>query len=231
MNQITIGRNSQSTIVVPTQYSTVSGNHATITKEGNSYVLEDHSTNGTYINGTYIHNSSCQIRPNDRISLGTQYILDFSVVQNLFGSGRSTQRFAGTPATARVTPMQAHQQAQLNQQININVAAQAQENHRETPQCLNRWNWGAFCFGWIWGIGNGVYWPLITLIPYVGQVAALIIVFILGANGSRYAWEKYTGSAADFDAKQHSWAVAGGIYILIVVIVSFVAGIAIALGA
>ena len=231
MNQITIGRNAQSTIVVSSQYNTVSGNHATITKEGNSYILEDHSTNGTYINGTRILRTSCQIRPSDHITLGTQYVLDFSLVQNLLGSGRATQRFAETPATARVTPMQAPQQAPLNQQININVGAHAQEFQRETPQCLNKWNWGAFCLGWIWGVGNGVYWPLITLIPYVGQVAALIIIFILGANGSRYAWKKYTGSAADFDAKQHSWAVAGGIYMLVVIIVSFFAGIAIALGA
>lgn len=231
MNQITVGRNAQSTIVVPSQYNTVSGDHATISKNGNSYILEDHSTNGTYVNGSHIHHASCQIRPGDQITLGQQYILDFSAVQNLLGSGRVTQRFPETPATARVAPMQVPQQAPLNQQININVAAQAQEMQRETPQCLNKWNWGAFCLGWIWGVGNGVYWPLITLIPYVGQIAALIIIFILGANGSRYAWEKYTGSASDFDAKQHSWAVAGGIYILVVVIVSLIAGIAIALGA
>lgn len=230
MNQITVGRNAQSTIVVSSQYSTVSGNHATITKEGNSYILEDHSTNGTYINGTRIHNASCQIRPSDRITLGQQYVLAFSTVQNLLGYGRETQRYPETPATARMAPGQVPHQAPLNQQININVAAQGQGQQRETPACLNQWSWGAFFWGWIWGIGNGVYWPLITLIPYVGQVAALIIAFVLGANGNRYAWDKFTGSAAEFDEKQHNWAVAAGICFLICIIIGIIAGVAIAAG-
>ena len=55
MNQITIGRNSQSTIVVGAEYNTVSGNHATISFDGVSYILQDHSTNGSYVNGNYIH--------------------------------------------------------------------------------------------------------------------------------------------------------------------------------
>ena len=231
MNQITIGRNPQSTIVVSSQYNTVSGNHATITRDGSAYILEDHSTNGTYINGTRIYHASCQIRPGDQITLGQQYILDFSVVQNLLGSGHATQRYPETPATARVAPMQVPQQAPLNQQININVGAQqGQEQQRETPACLNQWSWGAFYWGWIWGIGNGVYWPLITLIPYVGQVAALIIAFVLGANGNRYAWEKFTGSAAEFDEKQHNWAVAAGICFLICIVIVIIAVIVMAAG-
>ena len=228
MNQITIGRNSLSTIVVSPQYNTVSGNHATITKDGSSYILEDHSTNGTYINGVRIHHASCQIRPGDHITLGLQYTLNFSEVQALLDSTRPTQRVPSTP----VAPMQMPQNAPLNQQININMggAQPGQEMKRETPQCLNQWNWGAFYWGWIWGIGNGVYWPLITLIPYVGQVAALIIMFILGANGSRYAWEKFNGTAAEFDEKQHSWAVAAGIAFLICIVIVIIAVIVIAAG-
>ena len=60
-NQITIGRNPQSTIVVDAQYTTVSGLHATITRNGNVLTLEDHSTNGTYINGQKIHHASATI--------------------------------------------------------------------------------------------------------------------------------------------------------------------------
>ena len=54
MSQITIGRNAQSTIIVGAEYNTVSGNHATISYDGQSYILQDHSTNGTYINGIRI---------------------------------------------------------------------------------------------------------------------------------------------------------------------------------
>lgn len=223
MNQITIGRNSQSTIVVSSQYNTVSGNHATITKDGSSYILEDHSTNGTYINGVRIHHASCQIRPGDQITLGLQYTLNFSEVQGLLGSGRQTQRVPATPETARVAPMQMPQNAPLNQQININVggAQPGQEMQRETPQCLNKWNWGAFWLNWIWAAGNGVWWGLLALIPYVGFVVAII----LGINGNSSAWEKFSGTAAEFDEKQRSWTKASWIILIVIIVISFLVGV------
>lgn len=226
-NQITIGRNPQSTIVVDAKYNTVSGNHATITRNGNTLTLEDHSTNGTYVNGVKCHNGSVQIRMGDSVTLGQQYPLDISEVMSLLGGHAATQRMV-TPATARVPQPEAQGQ---NVNVQVNVAAAKPEVYespvRETPQCLDSWNWGAFIFGWLWGVCNGVYWPLITLIPYVGQVAALIICFILGANGNRYAWKEYSGSAHEFDEKQHNWAVAAGVYavILVLLIVIFVIAI------
>ena len=226
MAQITIGRNTQSTIVVDAQYNTVSGNHATISYDGVAYILQDHSTNGTYVNGNRIHHASCQIRLGDHITLGTQYVLNMNEVISLLGGGRATQRRVDTPATARVAP-----QAQpMNQQINVNIGGNANNPKYagEQPVCLNKWNWGAFWFGWLWGVCNGVYWPLITLIPYIGQIAALIICFILGANGSRYAWDNFNGTATEFDAKQASWAKAAGICFIITIILSFIAGIIIA---
>lgn len=104
MAQITIGRNAQSTIVVDAQYNTVSGNHATISYDGAAYILQDHSTNGTYVNGNRIHHASCQIRLGDHITLGTQYVLNMNEVTSLLGGGRATQRRVDTPATARVIP-------------------------------------------------------------------------------------------------------------------------------
>lgn len=225
MNQITIGRNSQCTLVVAPQYKTVSGTHATITYDGNHYILQDHSLNGTYVNGVKIHNSSYNIHKGDTITLGQQYQLSFSHIQSLFSTGHNTVRKDGTQPVnmggGNVNNLQ---------QININVEG----NNgfvREEPKCLHKWNWGAFFWGWIWGVGNGVYWPLITLIPYVGQVAALIIIFILGANGSQYAWEKFSGSASEFDEKQHNWAVAAGIAFFISIAIIVIAIIAIAAGA
>lgn len=229
-NQITIGRNPQSTIVVDAKYNTVSGNHATITRNGNTLTIEDHSTNGTYVNGVKCHNGSVQIHMGDSVTLGQQYPLNISEVMSLLGGPAATQRMV-TPATARVPQPDAHQQ-NVNVQINVggansNRSHEEVSSYRETPKCLNDWSWGAFVWGWLWGVCNGVYWPLITLIPYVGQLAALIICFILGANGNRYAWEKFSGSAAEFDEKQHNWAVAAGVYavILVLLIVIFVIAI------
>lgn len=200
MNQITIGRDSQSTIVVPAQYSTVSGAHATITKSGNAYSLEDHSKNGTYVNGKHIHNSSCPVRLGDRITLGPEYVLNFSEVLKYLDSSLATQRIPVTPGTARVD-------------------APLQEQYA-TPACLNDWNWGAFLLGWIWGVGNGIYWPIVMLIPVIGQLAALVIIFVLGVNGNRYAWAVFKGTADEFDKKQQIWTKAGWIFFIASIILS-----------
>ena len=117
MAQITIGRHAQSTIVVDAQYNTVSGNHATISYDGTAYALQDHSTNGTYVNGNRIHNASCQIRLGDHITLGSKYVLNMNEVISLLGGGRTTQHRVETSAAPRVAP-----QAQpMNQQINVNI--------------------------------------------------------------------------------------------------------------
>lgn len=213
-NQITIGRNPQSTIVVDAQYTTVSGSHATITRSGNVLTLEDHSTNGTYVNGQKVHHASATIRQGDTITLAHQYTLNMSEVLRYLGSGQETQRI---PQPQETSPMVA----------DMPVSEQTPSVGKKTPQCLDHWSWGAFVWGWLWGVCNGVYWPLVTLIPYVGQVAALIICFILGANGNKYAWEKFTGSAEEFDRKQHNWAIAAGIYAIILAIAFVIALIAI----
>ena len=204
-NQITIGRNPQSTIVVDAQYTTVSGSHATITRNDNVLTLEDHSTNGTYINGQKIHHASATIRIGDTITLGRQYPLNMREVLRYLGGGYETQRI---PQPQGTTPAVADMPASM----------ETPSVGKKTPQCLDHWSWGAFVWGWLWGVCNGVYWPLVTLIPYVGQVAALIICFILGANGNKYAWEKFTGSAEEFDRKQHNWAIAAGIYAIILAV-------------
>lgn len=118
-NQITIGRNPQSTIVVDAKYNTVSGNHATITRNGETLTLEDHSTNGSYVNGVKYHNGSVQIHMGDNVTLGQQYSLDLNKVMSLLGGHAATQRQV-TPATAREA------QPQSAPQININVGGNPQ---------------------------------------------------------------------------------------------------------
>ena len=103
MNSITIGRNPQNTIVVGAEYTTVSGNHATIEQVGNQLYLTDHSTNGTYINGSLVHNRRVAISPSDRITLSTHYPLNMQqVMQHLAPAAspsRATARYVPTPET------------------------------------------------------------------------------------------------------------------------------------
>ena len=66
---------------------------------------------------------------------------------------------------------------------------------------IKGWNWGAFFFNWIWGLFNGVYWPLvlfiIPFIPVVGQLGTLIICIFLGAKGNEWAWKAKSWSSVE----------------------------------
>ena len=77
---------------------------------------------------------------------------------------------------------------------------------REIPDRLNRWNWGAFFLNWIWGLGNSVWIALLCLIPGVN----LVMMFVLGAKGSKWAWQNSTWRDEEhFRKTQRNWAIAG----------------------
>lgn len=216
MNTITIGRNPQNTIVVGAEYTTVSGNHATIEQVGNQLYLTDHSTNGTYINGSLVHNRRAAISPSDRITLSTHYPLSMAQVMQYFATAavpsRATARYVPTPQAP--APQEVHQQAQQPEA----------PTPKDEPSNLNSFNWGAFLLSWIWGCGNGIYWPLIIFIPYVGWAAGIVIPFVLGFRGNRMAWEKYNGSALAFEAKQASWTKGAWIYVICAFSLSLIIG-------
>jgi len=78
-----------------------------------------------------------------------------------------------------------------------------QGNLAIVPQEIRGWNWGAFFLGWIWGIGNNVWIALLTLIPYVN----FVMVFILGANGNVWAWQKRKWDSVEhFKKSQRVWS-------------------------
>lgn len=89
-----------------------------------------------------------------------------------------------------------------------------------TPTDLNKFSWGGFIFGWLWGLFNGVYWSLLTWIPFVN----IVVLFVLGFKGRRSAWEsRKFSSVADFERTQHGWDVAGIIvFVLNIILVFFV---------
>ncbi len=86
------------------------------------------------------------------------------------------------------------------------------------------WNWGAFMFTWIWGIFNGIYWPLFLLAaPFVFYIsftfgilviptASLIVAAVLGAKGNEMAWNAGKINWKDssrFNFVQEMWNKAG----------------------
>ncbi len=80
---------------------------------------------------------------------------------------------------------------------------------RPIPAEIDRWNWGAFLLNWIWGIGNNTFIALLTLIPFFG---ILIMPFVLGAKGSRWAWRNGRWDSVEhFKRVQRLWAIWGAV--------------------
>jgi hypothetical protein len=85
-----------------------------------------------------------------------------------------------------------------------------------TPDRIKRWNWGAFVFGWLWGIFNSVWISLLTLIPFVN----VVMIFVLGVKGNQWAWEKSDLTDVDlFLKKQRKWNIAAAIFTLVFLLV------------
>lgn len=200
MAQITIGRNAQSNIVVDAQYNTVSGNHATISYDGSIYTLQDHSTNGTYINGNRIHNASCQIRRGDHITLGSQYVLNMNEVISLLGGGRATQRRVETPATQRVAPP---------------VVPQAPEKHESIRQAMPNSYMGLAIVSLVLGAS--------TLVCLIFSILAIVNA---GKVSTLWANKEYAAAReASNKAKTFSWiSIIAGFALVIILIALAMSG-------
>lgn len=185
MRTITVGRDNSCDIVI--NDPRVSRIHANITSQNGSYIYRDMSTNGTIINGAMLRGNNMNIRYGDSVLLASSVALPWQKVQSLLplDDGNSYIR----------PPEASYQYPPNNGQ------------GKGTPRILNNWSWGGFYFGWLWAVFNGIYWPLIIFIPIIGWFAALIIAFILGTNGNRWAWEKkYWQSVEHFERVQKQWA-------------------------
>lgn len=78
------------------------------------------------------------------------------------------------------------------------------------PPEILKWNWGAFFLNWIWSIGNGTFIGLLTFVPVLG----LFMPFVLGAKGSRWAWQNHRWeSVAAFQRVQRRWAQLGAAFV------------------
>jgi hypothetical protein len=84
--------------------------------------------------------------------------------------------------------------------------------YQAVPPEIRKWNWGAFMFNIIWGIGNKAYMSLLCLIPCFN----FIWIFFCGAKGNEWAWK--SGEFKDveqFMAVQRTWNRAGFVYFII----------------
>ncbi|MEF9958596.1 MAG: zinc ribbon domain-containing protein [Niameybacter sp.] len=84
------------------------------------------------------------------------------------------------------------------------------------PDEVKKWNWGAFFFNAMWGVGNYSYLPLLCLIPLFN----FIWMFVCGVKGNEWAWRSGKfDNLEDFLATQQTWNRAGlGAFIFTLVI-------------
>ncbi len=223
---ITIGRNPQSDIVI-SGCNVVSFDHATIEYQNGRFLFIDDSTNGTVINGIRINHESRPIVQGDRITLAGAYNLDWNTILSKVPG----YTYCDRPTVSHISHETELMPHNANNVFDKGVVGQGspekpqQENVPQTsePPILDRWNWGAFWLGWLWGVFNNVYWTLVALIPI--PLCGLIVNIIAGIKGTRQAWENGNWKEQDYEtfkSKQHRWAVAGfivfGISILLTIL-------------
>lgn len=77
----------------------------------------------------------------------------------------------------------------------------------EDEQKLREWNWGAFLLAPIWALANGLdKWAILCFVPIVN----IVVVFYLGYNGNRMAFDKSEiESVDDFMIFQRNWEMWG----------------------
>lgn len=105
-------------------------------------------------------------------------------------------------------------------------------NSKQEPPILNLWNWGAFALPWIWGIFNGIYWPLIIIalnfIPYAGPFLGFAMCIYLGVCGNKLAWnkaKKIDTNSERFTHIQGKWNIAGIIVFVLSIMLALFVGL------
>lgn len=89
------------------------------------------------------------------------------------------------------------------------------ENKKEIPPHLDKWNWGAFLLSPLWSIRFRVWIGLLYFIPLIG----FFMRFMLGFDGSRWAWEKGSfNSEEEFQKPQKRWMIAGFVIWAIIIL-------------
>lgn len=133
-------------------------------------------------------------------------------------SSRETEQFA---------PRQ-HNFMQKNSTADVvkidNFGVENTYSQAEIDKETDKWNWGAFLCTWIWAAYHKTYWPLAIIIvgciPYVGQVAMLVLSVYLGFTGSAKAWN--SGRYASFESYKSAkkiWTIIGVLVFALAILV------------
>ena len=105
--------------------------------------------------------------------------------------------------------------------------------NNELPYQIRRFNWGAFCFNFIWGIFNNSYLTFLIFIAFFipvnyaiySGIVSIVLGIWFGINGNKWAWEnKEWKSVEHFNYVQRKWAIAGVIFAIISLFIGLIIG-------
>jgi serine/threonine protein kinase len=122
------------------------------------------------------------------------------------------RQYIPPPSNPPAQPQQTPQIANKFYQIQQNLPPQNLQNLQSgggrfntsmaVPAEIRGWNWGAFLLPGLWPFTNQVWIGLLSWIPYLGLVMAIM----LGANGNVWAWRnRQWASVEAFKAHQRAW--------------------------
>jgi hypothetical protein len=87
-----------------------------------------------------------------------------------------------------------------------------------TPQ-LDRWNWGAAFFNWIWALGHKLW--VYALLGFVLSFIPFAAFILFGLKGNEWAWERGGyASVEELRAKERKWAIAALIVFVISILLA-----------
>lgn len=155
--------------------------------------------------------------------------------QRFSGNSRPTDFYRHTQAEESHTTMYGtpprfeQRQPSVPSERQSSVYSDRKSTSVQVEREVGKWNWGAFYFGWIWGVFNRVYVSLFQLAtPFLCFIVTLIglgiiapflwlinlgISIWLGAKGSRMAWDNGAyRNLEHFRSSRHNWNVAAAIF-------------------
>ena len=206
--KITIGRASESDIVIDQFWDTISNEHAEIELLDGALVFHDHSSNGTIINKQTVHNTDVGIYPGDVILLAGKYELTWDVINRFFPK---SQR----PTVTR--NVRAESDAVGRKTVHQDTSSPQSNSSRETEQFAPRQHSFVQKNPSVEAVENGI---IVACIPYVGQVASLVLSVYLGLTGSAKAWNSGRYSSFEsYKSAKKTWTIIGVLVFALAILV------------
>ncbi len=91
------------------------------------------------------------------------------------------------------------------------------------------WSWSAFFGSFVWPLGQKLYlWALFIFLGGIFPIIPLILIYFLGRDGRRMAWEKGWPGFEQFRHRQTvmAWVVAAWVILVPIIVISLLATIA-----